>query len=423
MGELAASQREHLEKTLRELAEGARARLPEIAKGNRDGALLAMARLLEEAWPEVLKANQEDLKEAEEAGLSRAKLDRLALKDKDLRSLTEGLRQIAALPDPLGRIEGLSKRPNGLRVGRMRIPLGLIGFIYEARPGATVEAVSVALKAGNAMLLRGGKEAFRSNQALVSLWHRALREAGLPVEAVSLVPTTDREAILAMCRLELLDLLIPRGGEELIRLVQREARVPVLAHAKGVNHLYVDERADPDMALRLAINGKTQRPAVCNALEAVLVHERVAEVFLPMLEKGMQERGVELRACPKALPLLKGAVPAQEEEWDREYLDLILRVKVVSGLEEALEHIARYGSRHTEAICTEDPKAAWRFLEEVDASLVLWNASTRFNDGFQLGLGAEIGISTSKLHAYGPMGPMELTTTKWVALGEGQERE
>ena len=360
MGELAASQREDLEKTLRELAEGARARLPEIAKGNRDGALLAMARLLEEAWPEVLKANQEDLKEAEEAGLSRAKLDRLALKDKDLRSLTEGLRQIAALPDPLGRIEGLSKRPNGLRVGRMRIPLGLIGFIYEARPGATVEAVSVALKAGNAMLLRGGKEAFRSNQALVSLWHRALREAGLPVEAVSLVPTTEREAILAMCRLELLDLLIPRGGEELIRLVQREARVPVLAHAKGVNPLYVDERADLDMALRLALNGKTQRPAVCNALEALLVHERVAGAFLPMLEKAMRERGVELRACPKALPLLKEAVPAQEEEWDREYLDLILRVKVVSGLEEALEHIARYGSRHTEDICTEDPKAAGR---------------------------------------------------------------
>ncbi len=263
----------------------------------------------------------------------------------------------------------------------------------------------MALKAGNAMLLRGGKEAFRSNRALVALWHRALKEAGLPEEAVTLVPTTQREVILEMCRLELLDLLIPRGGEELIRLVQREARVPVLAHAKGVNHLYVDEKADLSMALRLALNGKTQRPAVCNALEALLVHERVAEAFLPMLERAMREKGVELRACPRALPLLQEAVPAQEEEWDREYLDLILRVKVVSGLEEALSHIARHGSRHTEAICTEDPKVAWRFLEEVDASLVLWNASTRFNDGFELGLGAEIGISTSKLHAYGPMGP------------------
>lgn len=408
---------------IRELAERARARLAEVAKGNRDGALLQMARLLEERWEAVLRANREDLEEAERAGLSRAKLDRLALREKDLRTLVEGLHQIAALPDPLGRIEGLTKRPNGLRVGRMRVPIGLIGFIYEARPGATVEAVAVALKAGNAMLLRGGKEAFRSNQALVALWREALRGAGLPEEAVTLVPTTDREAILEMCRLELLDLLIPRGGEELIRLVQKEARVPVLAHAKGVNHLYVDVRADLDMALRLALNGKVQRPAVCNALEALLVHQGVAEAFLPRLGEAMAAHGVELRACPRALPLLPQAVPAPEEEWDREYLDLVLRVKVVAGLEEALAHIARYGSRHTEAICTEDPKAAWRFLEEVDASLVLWNASTRFNDGFQLGLGAEIGISTSKLHAYGPMGPLELTTTKWIALGEGQERE
>ncbi len=407
--------------SLRELAERARRRLAEIAKGDRDGALLAMADLLEARWGEVLEANRQDLEEAEAIGLSKAKLDRLALKEKDLKTLTEGLRQIAPLPDPLFRIEGLSKRPNGLRVGRMRVPLGLIGFIYEARPGATVEAVAVALKAGNAILLKGGKEARRSNEALVALWQEALRRAGLPEEAVGLV-SGGREAVLEMCRLELLDLLIPRGGEELIRLVQKEARVPVLAHAKGVNHLYVDRKADLSMALRLALNGKVQRPAVCNALEAILVHEEVAEAFLPMLERAMREKGVELRACERALPLLKEAVPARPEEWDQEYLDLILRVKVVSSLEEALDHIARYGSRHTEAICTEDPQAAWRFLEAVDASLVLWNASTRFNDGFQLGLGAEIGISTSKLHAYGPMGPMELTTLKWVALGEGQER-
>ena len=407
---------------IRELAERAKAAVPALARGERDRALLFMARLLEEVWEEVERANQQDLEAAREAGLSKAKLDRLKLDERARKDLVEGLRQIAALPDPLFRIEGLAKRPNGLKVGRMRVPLGLIGFIYESRPGATVEAVSVALKAGNAMLLRGGKEAFLSNQALVGLWKRALKEAGLPEEAVSLVPTTDREAILEMCRLEALDLLIPRGGEELIRLVQKEARVPVLAHAKGVNHLYVDERADLGMALELALNGKTQRPAVCNALEAVLVHEKVAPAFLPRLEEAMRKQGVELRACPRAMAFLGEAIPVSEEEWDREYLDLILRVKVVKGLEEALEHIARFGSRHTEAICTEDARSAWRFLEEVDASLVLWNASTRFNDGFQLGLGAEIGISTSKLHAYGPMGVLELTTLKWVALGEGQVR-
>ncbi|MER3536582.1 MAG: glutamate-5-semialdehyde dehydrogenase [Thermus sp.] len=407
---------------IRELAEKAKACLPALAQGDRDQALLRMARLLEERWEEVKEANEKDLEAAQEAGLPKPKRDRLRLDEKARRDLVEGLRQIALLPDPLFRIEGLVKRPNGLKVGRMRVPLGLIGFVYESRPGATVEAVSVALKAGNAMLLRGGKEAFLSNQALVGLWKRALKEAGLPKEAVSLVPTTDREAVLEMCRLELLDLLIPRGGEELIRLVQKEARVPVLAHAKGVNHLYVDERADLGMALELALNGKTQRPAVCNALEAVLVHEKVAPAFLPRLEEVMRKQGVELRACPRALALLEEAVPASEEEWDREYLDLILRVKVVKGLEEALDHIARFGSRHTEAICTQDPQTAWRFLEGVDASLVLWNASTRFNDGFQLGLGAEIGISTTKLHAYGPMGVLELTTLKWVALGEGQVR-
>ncbi|MGQ9753970.1 MAG: glutamate-5-semialdehyde dehydrogenase [Thermaceae bacterium] len=407
---------------IRELAQKAKASVPALARGDRSGALLAMAQLLESRWGEVLEANQKDLEAAQASGLPKPKLDRLKLDERTQKDLVQGLKEIAALPDPLFRIEALAKRPNGLKVGRMRIPLGLIGLIYESRPGATVEAVSVALKAGNAMLLRGGKEAFHSNQALVGLWKEALRTAGLPEEAVALVPTTDREAILEMCHLELLDLLIPRGGEELIRLVQREARVPVLAHAKGVNHLYVDEKADLEMALQLALNGKTQRPAVCNALEAVLVHQGVAQAFLPMLERAMRERGVELRACPKALAFLQEATPAKEEEWDQEYLDLILRVKVVEGLEEALDHIARYGSRHTEAIATTDPKVAWRFLEEVDASLVLWNASTRFNDGFQLGLGAEIGISTSKLHAYGPMGVEELTTTKWVALGEGQVR-
>jgi glutamate-5-semialdehyde dehydrogenase len=389
----------------------------------KNTALLAMAAKLEAAQEALYAANQQDLEAAQAAGLSVAKLDRLRLNEKVLHDLLAGLRQVAEMPDPVGEIEGLQIRPNGLQVGRMRVPLGVIGFIYESRPNATVEASALCLKAGNAILLRGGKEAWHSNNALVRLLQEALLEANLPKEAIQLVPTTDRSAILEMCHLGgLLDLIIPRGGRELIELVQRKARMPVLAHAEGVNHLFVDESADLEMALQIALNGKTQRPSTCNSLEKVLVHQTIAPVFLPRLAQVMQQAGVELRGDERTCTLIP-AKPATPEDWAMEYLDLILTVKVVDSLEEALLHIARYGSRHTEAICTQHYAHAMRFLREVDASLVLVNASPRFNDGFQLGLGAEIGISTSKLHAYGPMGVKELTTTKFVALGQGQVRE
>ncbi len=411
---------------LRQMGERARAAAQVLLRAQaavKQRALVRTAELLEARWPEVLKANAQDLEAAQAQGLPKPKLERLRLTDRRRDDLTEGLRQIAALPDPVGEIEHLTVRPNGLVVGRMRVPLGVIGLIYEARPDATVEASAVALKAGNAILLRGGKEARHSNEALVGLIRQALEESGLPPDAVQLVPATDHRSVLEMCRMEgLLDLLIPRGGEELIRFVQEHARVPVLAHAKGVNHLYVDEEADLEMAVRIAVNAKAQRPATCNALEKVLVHRAVAAEFLPKLEAAMREAGVELRGCPRTLEILPHITPAREEDWGAEYLDLILAVRVVDSMEEALEHIARYGSRHTEAIVTRNYDRALRFLREVDASLVLVNASTRFNDGFQLGLGAEIGISTTKLHAYGPMGVRELTTTKFVALGQGQVR-
>lgn len=389
----------------------------------KNAALLSMAEKLRTRRAEIEAANRQDLEAARSGGLSKAKLDRLRLDEKVLADLISGLEQVAAMPDPIGEIEGMTIRPNSLQVGRMRIPLGVVGFIYESRPNATVEASALTLKAGNAILLRGGKEAFRSNQVLVGLFRESLGEAGLPEDAVLLVPTTDRAAILEMCRLETLDLLIPRGGKELIELVRREAQMPVLAHAEGVNHLYVDAEADLEMAVQIAVNGKTQRPSTCNALEKVLVHASAAERFLPRLEAAMTAARVELRGDERARAILPHIQPATEADWSTEYLDLILTLKVVDSLEEALEHIAHYGSHHTEAICTHHHAHALRFLREVDASLVLVNASPRFNDGFQLGLGAEIGISTSKLHAYGVMGVRELTTTKWVALGSGQIRE
>ncbi|WP_276957608.1 glutamate-5-semialdehyde dehydrogenase [Allomeiothermus silvanus] len=397
--------------------------LAKAAPQAKNTALLSMAEKLRARRAEIEAANRADLEAARLAGLSTAKLDRLRLDEKILADLIAGLEQVAAMPDPIGEIEGITTRPNGLQVGRMRIPLGVVGFIYESRPNATVEASALTLKAGNAILLRGGKEAFRSNQVLVEFFRESLSEAGLPEDAVLLVPTTDRAAILEMCHMETLDLLIPRGGKELIELVRREARMPVLAHAEGVNHLYVDAGADLEMAVRIALNGKVQRPGTCNALEKVLVHAAEAERFLPRLETALSATGVELRGDERARTILPQINPATEADWSTEYLDLILTLKVVDSLEEALEHIARYGSHHTEAICTNHHPHAMRFLREVDASLVLVNASPRFNDGFQLGLGAEIGISTSKLHAYGVMGVRELTTTKWIALGSGQIRE
>jgi glutamate-5-semialdehyde dehydrogenase len=317
----------------------------------------------------------------------------------------------------------MSNRPNGLQIGRVRIPLGVIGFIYESRPNVTVDAAGLCLKSGNAVLLKGGSEALKSNLALGRLIADVLLEAGLPPEAAQVLPTADRSAVNELLSLDDdLDLIIPRGGEGLIRFVAENSRIPVLKHYKGVCHLYVAPSADMDMAVDLAVNGKVQRPSVCNALETLLVDRAAAETYLPRAAEALEKAGVELRCCPKTLNILPGRTPAAEADWPAEYLDLILAVKVVAGLDEAMDHIVRYGSNHTEAIVTRDYDQAHRFVREVDASLVLVNASTRFNDGGQLGLGAEIGISTSKLHAYGPMGLAELTTTKFIAFGSGQTR-
>ncbi len=410
-------------KTYAMAAKAAASALAAASPGAKNQALRAMAERLLAQKESLYAANRMDLEAAQAAGLTPAKLDRLRLSEKVLEDLHTGLKQVAEMSDPVGEIEGLQIRPNGLQVGRMRIPLGVIGFIYESRPNATVEASALSLKAGNAILLRGGKEAWHSNSALVSLMQEALEDAALPREAIQLVPTTDRSAIQEMCHLAgLLDLIIPRGGKELIELVRREARMPVLAHAEGVNHLFVDANADLEMAMQIALNGKAQRPSTCNSLEKVLVHHAIAPAFLPRLAQVMQGAGVELRGDERTLALIP-AKPATQQDWHTEYLDLILTVKVVDSLDEALKHIEQYGSHHTEVICTQQHTHAMRFLREVDASLVLVNASPRFNDGFQLGLGAEIGISTSKLHAYGPMGVKELTTTKFVALGNGQVRD
>ena len=411
---------------VRELAARAKraaARMAAVSGRQKREALLRAARLLEEEKAAILDANAEDLAAARAAGISGAKYDRLRLDEQTLKTLEAGLRQLAEAPEVVGEITEMRTLENGLQVGRMRVPLGLIGFVYESRPGATVEAAGLVVKSGNAILLRGGKEAIRSNTALVGVLRRALSEAGLPEDAITLVPTTDREAVLEMLGLsEFIDVMIPRGGDALIRLVTEHARMPVLYHAKGVNHLFVDEEADLEMAVRLAVNGKVQRPGVCNALETLLVHEKVAEAFLPRLAEAMFAHGVELRGDARARAIVPEMKPATEEDWAAEYLDLILAVRVVPDMEAALAHIETYGTHHTEVIVTENYPKALRFLREVDASLVLVNASPRLNDGFQLGLGAEIGISTTKLHAYGPMGVRELTTTKWVGLGSGQER-
>ncbi|MBE0605149.1 MAG: glutamate-5-semialdehyde dehydrogenase, partial [Deltaproteobacteria bacterium] len=356
-------------------------------------------------------------------GLSGAMIDRLRLTDKVIAQMADGIDEVAALPDPLGGIERLSPRPNGLLVGRMRIPLGVIAIIYESRPNVTADAAALCVKSGNAVILRGGSEAIRSNVAIAAVLREALAEAGLPDDAVSLVPRTDRAAIdVLLTKEEYIDLVIPRGGEGLIRSVAEKSRIPVIKHYKGVCHAYVDEGADIPIAVRICVNAKAQRPGVCNALETLLVHERIASDFLPEAAKALSAAGVAIRGCPETVRLVPNAVPALASDWGTEYLDLILAVRVVPSMDAAMEHIRKHGSLHTEAILTRHHDRAMRFLREVDSSLVLVNASTRFNDGYQLGLGAEIGISTTKIHAFGPMGLSELTTTKFVALGDGQVR-
>ncbi len=398
--------------------------LAQLSTAAKNKALLAMAEGLERHQERLMKENRKDLAAGEKAHLSPSLIDRLRLTPSVIQGMAEGLREVARLPDPVGEIIRMWKRPNGLTVGRMRIPLGVIGIIYESRPNVTADASGLCLKSGNSVILRGGSEAFHSNQAIGQLLRNVLVETGLPREAIQIFPHTDREAIREMLQLEGdIDLVIPRGGEELIRFVTRHSKIPVIKHYKGVCHVFVDETADLEMATRVCLNAKVQRPGVCNAMETLLVHQKVANRFLPKVAKALQREGVELRGCSQTRKILSHIKEAREEDWAQEYLDLILSVKVVKGIEEAAEHIARYGSSHTEAIITSDYRNAQRFLGEVNSSCVLVNASTRFNDGFELGLGAEIGISTSKLHAFGPMGLEELTTTKFIVYGEGQVRK
>jgi glutamate-5-semialdehyde dehydrogenase len=393
------------------------------APAARTKALHAIAAAIRSRAPRILAANAADVAAATAAGTAPAMIDRLRLDDARLAAIARAVDAIAEMPDLVGRIERPELRPNGLEVARMRIPLGVIAMVYEARPNVTADAAALCLKAGNACILRGGSEAFASNQAIGAAIAEGLAAAGLPPAAVQLVPVTDRAALLHLiAQDELIDLVIPRGGEGLIRFVAEHARVPVIKHYKGVCHVYVHAAADLDLALAIVENAKVQRPGVCNACETVVVDRAVAAAFVPALAARLRDHGVELRGDAAAQALAPAIVPATEADWSAEYLDLILAVRVVDGIDAAIDHIETYGSDHTEAIVTRDDAAADRFLREIDSSTVIVNASTRFADGGELGLGAEIGISTTRLHAYGPMGAEGLTTTKFVVRGSGQVR-
>ncbi len=390
----------------------------------KDAALHAMADALIERQEEILAANRRDLEQAKADGLSAAFIDRLTLNEERIRGMADGLREVAALPDPVGEIERMWRRPNGLQIGRMRVPLGVVGIIYEGRPNVTADAAGLCLKAGNAVVLRGSSSAIHSNKAIARILSEAAEKAGLPAGAINLIEDTDRAVVQSMMRLNgMIDVLIPRGGAGLIRSVIENATVPVIETGTGNCHVYVDASADLDMAHAIVVNAKTQRPGVCNAAETLLVHRDVAETFLPRVAETLINVGVELRGCPAARGIVADMKPAADEDWDEEYLDLTLAVRVVDSLDEAIEHIERHGTGHSESIVTSDYAASRRFLQEVDAAAVYVNASTRFTDGNVFGFGAEIGISTQKLHARGPMGLQELTTTKYVVLGEGQIRE
>lgn len=390
----------------------------------REAAILGMAEGLRKRAAEIVAANEQDLARADADGIAGAMRDRLLLDGARVEKMARALEEVAALPDPVGAIEDMVVRPNGLRVGRMRIPLGVVGIVYESRPNVTADVAGLCLRSGNAALLRGGSEAIRSNLAIAAVLQDALAAAGLPREAVQVVDTTDREALGVLLTLEAyIDVMIPRGGEGLIRFVAERSRIPVIKHYKGVCHVYVDETADLAMAERIALNAKVQRPGVCNAMETLLVDRRIAPVFVPRIARALGAAGVELRGCRETRALAPEAREATDADWGEEFLDLVLAVRVVDGLDGAVEHIRRYGSDHTEAIVTQHHGRAMEFLRRVNSSSVMVNASTRFADGGEYGLGAEVGISTSKLHAYGPMGVQDLTTRKFVVLGEGHVRE
>ena len=409
------------------VGKAARAASREMARAEtrtKNAALLSMASALERDEATLLAANAVDVTAAKKKGLEPALIDRLTLSAKGVQSMAEGLRQIAALPDPVGEITNLSFRPSGIQVGRMRVPLGVIGIIYEARPNVTADAAGLCLKAGNATILRGGSEAIRSNQAIASCVHEGLREAGLPETAVQVVETTDRAAVGELLRMsEYVDVIVPRGGKGLVERVISESRIPMIKHLDGVCHVYIDDHADLEKAVRIADNAKTQRYGTCNTMETLLVHRRIAPVILPRLAEIYLGKGVELRGCETSRDVVPEMKAATEEDWYTEYLAPILAVRVVDGLDQAIDHIAVYGSRHTDSIVTEDLTRARRFLREVDSSSVMVNASTRFADGFEYGLGAEIGISTDKIHARGPVGLEGLTSVKFIVLGDGQVRQ
>jgi glutamate-5-semialdehyde dehydrogenase len=405
-------------------AKTASRKLAPIDSAEKNRALHLMADRLESRSEFLLAENKKDLAAATKAGLSSALLDRIALDPGRVRGMAKGLRDVAALPDPVREITKMWRRPNGLQVGRMRIPLGVIGIIYEARPNVTADAAALCLKSGNAVILRGGSEAHRSNQAIAVVLREACAETGIPVDAVQIVGSKEHALVNELLQLEeFIDLIIPRGGQELIRAVVTNSKVPVIKHYKGVCHVYVDAEAPLEMAERIAMNAKVQRPSVCNAMETLLVHQAIASKFLPSVIANLRGAGVEIRGCEKTCALVPGIKRATEEDWRTEYLDLILSVRVVRDMDHAIEHIERYGSEHTESIVTTNYQRSREFIDRVNSSAVMVNASTRFNDGGELGLGAEIGISTSKIHAFGPMGLEELTTTKFVVFGNGQIRE
>lgn len=405
-----------------EAKEGARA-IAKASSGQKNSALIKMAEALIKNAAELQKENKKDLAAAKEKGLGKAMIDRLTLTAKGIDEMAKGLEEIAALPDPVGEITRMRQRPNGMTVGKMRVPLGVIGIIYESRPNVTADATALCLKAGNAVILRGGSEAVHSNKAIVKVLKGAAKKEGIHEGVITFIDNIDRQAIMELLKLEgLIDVVIPRGGEGLIRAVTENSRIPVLKHYKGVCHVFVDRDADLQMAEDICFNAKVQRPGTCNAMETMLIDEKVAKKFLPPMIKRFKDAGVLLKGCPATIKIDNSLEAAKEKDFHNEYLDKVLNVKILKDMDAAMDHIAKYSSAHSDAIVTRDYEKALRFLREVDSSAVLVNASTRLNDGFQFGLGAEMGISTDKIHARGPMGLEELTCTKFIVMGNGQLR-
>lgn len=405
-------------------AKQASRRLASLSTANKNLALLAMAEALEAKSDEILAANEQDLKAFGMTSAKKAMADRLRLTEKRIGEMAAGIREVAKLPDPVGMMSAMWTRPNGMKVGRVRVPIGVIGIIYESRPNVTADSTALCLKSGNVCVLRGGSEAIQSNATIAAILAEASEKAGVPQGAITFVDRADREVVPVLLKQDrFIDLIIPRGGESLMKLIAEHSTIPVVKHDAGVCHIYVDADADSAMAEAICINAKAQRPSTCNAMETLLVHQSVARTLLPKLARSLTSANVEIRGCPKTCQLIPEAKPASEQDYGKEFLDLILAVKIVKNVDEAMEHIAQYGSQHTEAIVTADYGRAMRFLKEVDASAVLVNASTRLNDGYQFGLGAEIGISTSRIHARGPMGLDELTCSKFIVFGSGQLRE